>query len=371
MVLKSTLNYNFDCKYSNFVSIIYPKKLQRMQLWNRVDKKILEKNLLESIEKRITLSFYKYAKIENPENWRDELYLKWNELAILGRIYVANEGINGQLSVPENQHENFKQHLYSYPFLNGIRLNYAIDDDGKSFSKLKILVRTKIVADGLNDATFDSSNSGIHLNAKDFNEITQDENTIVVDMRNHYESEIGHFENAITPDVDTFREQLPLVVDLLKDKKDATIVMYCTGGIRCEKASAWMKHNGFENVFQLNGGIIEYARQVQEQGVQNKFKGKNFVFDRRLGEKISYEVIAKCHQCGKPADTHTNCKNEGCHLLFIQCDACAEKMNGCCCDECKTISLLPEEEQKELRKGINPGRKVFKKGRGEQLVFKQ
>ena len=190
-------------------------------------------------------------------------------------------------------------------------------------------------------------------------------------MRNHYESEIGHFENAITPDVDTFREQLPLVVDLLKDQKDKNIVMYCTGGIRCEKASAWMKHNGFENVFQLNGGIIEYARQVQEQGLQNKFKGKNFVFDRRLGEKISHEVIAKCHQCGNPADTHTNCKNEGCHLLFIQCDACAEKMNGCCCDECKTISLLPEEEQKELRKGINPGRKVFKKGRGEQLVFKQ
>lgn len=342
-----------------------------MQLWNRVDKKILEKNLLESTEKRITLSFYKYAKIENPENWRDELYLKWNELAILGRIYVANEGINGQLSVPENQHENFKQHLYSYLFLNGIRLNYAIDDDGKSFSKLKILVRSKIVADGLNDATFDSSNSGIHLNANDFNEITKDENTIVVDMRNHYESEIGHFENAITPDVDTFREQLPLVVDLLKDQKDKNIVMYCTGGIRCEKASAWMKHNGFENVFQLNGGIIEYARQVQEQGLQNKFKGKNFVFDRRLGEKISHEVIAKCHQCGNPADTHTNCKNEGCHLLFIQCDACAEKMNGCCCDECKTISLLPEEEQKELRKGINPGRKVFKKGRGEQLVFKQ
>ncbi|MBK8352135.1 MAG: rhodanese-related sulfurtransferase [Saprospirales bacterium] len=342
-----------------------------MQLWNRVDKKILEKNLLESTEKRITLSFYKYAKIENPENWRDELYLKWNELAILGRIYVANEGINGQLSVPENQHENFKQHLYSYPFLNGIRLNYAIDDDGKSFSKLKILVRSKIVADGLNDATFDSSNSGIHLNANDFNEITKDENTIVVDMRNHYESEIGHFENAITPDVDTFREQLPLVVDLLKDQKDKNIVMYCTGGIRCEKASAWMKHNGFENVFQLNGGIIEYARQVQEQGLQNKFKGKNFVFDRRLGEKISHEVIAKCHQCGKPADTHTNCKNEGCHLLFIQCDACAEKMNGCCCDECKTISLLPEEEQKEFRKGINPGRKVFKKARGEQLIFKQ
>lgn len=261
-----------------------------MQLWNRVDKKILEKNLLESTEERITLSFYKYAKIENPESWRDELYLKWNELGVLGRIYVAKEGINGQLSVPQQQHDNFKQHLYSYPFLNGIRLNYAIDDDGKSFAKLKILVRSKIVADGLNDDTFDSSDCGIHLNAKDFNEITNDENTIVVDMRNHYESEIGHFENAITPDVDTFREQLPLVVDLLKDKKDKNIVMYCNRGIRCEKASAWMKHNGFEHVYQLNGGIIEYARQIQEQGLENKFKGKNFVFDRRLGEKYRMKL---------------------------------------------------------------------------------
>ncbi|MFN8297435.1 MAG: rhodanese-related sulfurtransferase, partial [Chitinophagales bacterium] len=239
------------------------------------------------------------------------------------------------------------------------------------FAKLKILVRTKIVADGLNDESFDSSNCGIHLNAKEFNELSDKEDTIVVDMRNHYESEIGHFENAITPDVDTFREQLPLVVDMLQENKDKHVVMYCTGGIRCEKASAWMKHNGFKNVYQLNGGIIEYARQVQEQGLKNKFKGKNFVFDRRLGEKISHEIIAKCHQCGKLADTHTNCKNEGCHLLFIQCEECAAKYNGCCCEDCMKISLLPEEEQRALRKGINPGRKVFKKGRGEQLIFKK
>ena len=342
-----------------------------MQLWNRVDKRILEKNLLESRESRITISFYKYAKIEHPEEWRNELYIAMDKLGVLGRIYVADEGINAQISILEENKQAFIDYLYAYDFLHGIRLNYAIDDDGKSFSKLKILVRKKIVADGLNDETFDSSNCGIHLNAKEFNELTEKENTILVDMRNHYESEIGHFEKAITPDVDTFREQLPLVVDMLQDNKDKNIVMYCTGGIRCEKASAWLKHNGYKNVYQLNGGIIEYARQVQEQGLQNKFKGKNFVFDRRLGEKISHEIIAQCHQCGKPADTHTNCKNEACHLLFIQCAACAEKHNGCCSDDCMKISLLSEAEQKELRKGIDPGRKVFKKGRGEQLVFKK
>ncbi|MFN8260385.1 MAG: rhodanese-related sulfurtransferase [Chitinophagales bacterium] len=342
-----------------------------MQLWNRVDKRMLEENLLASSEKRTTISYYKYVRIEEPETWRDELYRSLDKLGVLGRIYVAQEGINAQISVPDANKQAFIDYLYSYPFLNGIRLNYAIDDDGKSFAKLKILVRHKIVADGLNDETFDSSNCGVHLNAEEFNALTDKEDTILVDMRNHYESEIGHFENAITPDVDTFREQLPLVVDMLQENKDKNVVMYCTGGIRCEKASAWLKHNGFKNVFQLNGGIIEYARQVEAKGLKNKFKGKNFVFDRRLGEKISHEVIAQCHQCGKPADTHTNCKNEGCHLLFIQCEECAAQYNGCCCEECMKVSLLPEEEQKALRKGINPGRKVFKKGRGEQLVFKK
>ncbi|HPA35877.1 MAG TPA: rhodanese-related sulfurtransferase, partial [Chitinophagales bacterium] len=229
----------------------------------------------------------------------------------------------------------------------------------------------KIVADGLEDDTFDASDCGVHLNAKEFNELTSRKDAILVDMRNHYESEIGHFVGAITPDVDTFRDELPLVVDMLKDKKDQPVVMYCTGGIRCEKASAWLKHNGFNQVYQLNGGIIEYARQVQQQGLENKFRGKNFVFDRRLGERISEEIIAQCHQCGKPADTHTNCRNQGCHLLFIQCEDCAKAYNGCCCEECMQVVALPEEEQKQMRRGLNPGRKVFKKGRGEQLTFKK
>jgi UPF0176 protein len=342
-----------------------------MQLCNRVDKRLLEEQLLQSPISRITLSFYKYARIDDPQAWRDELYLAWEKLGVLGRIYVAHEGINGQLSVPEANLELFKQNLYAYPFLNGIRLNFAVDDDGKSFAKLKILVREKIVADGLDDSRFDSSDCGTHLNAAEFNELITQPNTVVIDMRNHYESEVGHFEKAICPDVDTFREQLPLVVDMMKEQQDKNIVMYCTGGIRCEKASAWMKHNGFKNVFQLNGGIIEYARQVEQLGLENKFHGKNFVFDRRLGEKITHEIIARCHQCGKPADTHTNCRNQGCHILFIQCEDCAAKYNGCCCEDCMNIVALPEEEQKRLRKGINPGRKVFKKGRGEQLTFKK
>jgi UPF0176 protein len=219
------------------------------------------------------------------------------------------------------------------------------------------------VADGIQDKTFDVTKIGTHLKAEEYNDLLNSKEVVVVDMRNHYESEVGHFENAILPDVDTFREQLPYVANMLSDKKDQPIVMYCTGGIRCEKASAYMLHKGFKEVYQLEGGIIEYARQVKAKGLENKFHGKNFVFDERLSESISNEVIAKCHQCGEPFDVHTNCANVACNLLFIQCPSCKEKYNNCCSEECKTIAALPEEEQKLLRKGKNFGRLVFKKGR--------
>jgi UPF0176 protein len=331
-------------------------------LHNRTNSKELKEKLRNSAEKRVTISFYKYHKITEPAVFRDELYRLLDNLGVLGRIYVAHEGINAQISVPEANLEEFKSHLFKIDFLDGIRLNIAVEH-GKSFFKLKILVRKKIVADGLNDETFDVTNSGVHVNAEDFNKLADDPNTMIIDMRNHYESEVGHFKNAILPDVDTFREELQVAEDLMKEHKDKNLLMYCTGGIRCEKASAWMKHLGFKNVFQLEGGIIKYAKEVREQGIENKFIGKNFVFDERLGERISEDIISHCHQCGKPCDDHTNCKNDGCHLLFIQCEECAKKYNGCCSNECKDIIELPAEKQKEIRKGINKGRQVFKKGR--------
>ncbi|HRJ28346.1 MAG TPA: rhodanese-related sulfurtransferase [Cyclobacteriaceae bacterium] len=342
-----------------------------MQLFNRIEGKLLKERLyLTPNPERTTLSFYKYHQVADPKAFRDKLYHDFASIDVWGRIYVAHEGINGQISVPTQKLNEFRDHLYAIPWLSGIRLNIAVEDNGKSFFKLKILVRNKIVADGLDDSSFDVTDSGIHLNAPDFNKLTEDPETIVVDMRNHYESEVGHFKNAICPDVDTFREALPVVEKMLEDKKDKNVIMYCTGGIRCEKASAWMKHRGFKHVFQLNGGIIEYARQVKEQSLENKFIGKNFVFDERLGERISDEIISTCHQCGTPCDDHTNCKNDGCHLLFIQCKACAEKFNGCCSVECREILMLPVDQQKNIRKGINKGRQVFKKGRSEKLGLK-
>ena len=339
-----------------------------MQLYNTLSAKQRAALIDEAGEERLTLSFYAYTHIEHPSEFRDQLFVSWDALDVLGRIYVAREGINAQLSVPAPRFDAFKDHLDAIAFLKDVRLNIAIEQDNKSFLKLKIKVRDKIVADGLNDDSFDVTNKGVHLNAAEFNSLTSAEDTIVVDMRNHYESEIGHFEGAITPDVDTFRDSLPIIeMELSEHKSDKNLVMYCTGGIRCEKASAYFKHKGFERVYQLEGGIIEYARQVKNQGLDNKFIGKNFVFDERRSEAVSDDVIATCHQCGSPCDTHVNCANDGCHLLFIQCPSCAKKLDNCCSDSCASVVALPENKQRELRKGTHNSNKIFKKGRAHHL----
>ena len=341
-----------------------------MQLYNTLSAKERANLIDQAGEDLLTLSFYKYAQIENPKLFRDYLFIHWDKINVLGRIYVATEGINAQLSVPATRFEEFKAILDNISFLENVRLNIAVEQDNKSFLKLKIKVRDKIVADGLEDSEFDVTQCGVHVDAQSFNDLISKPETLLVDMRNHYESEIGHFEGAITPDVDTFRDSLPLIEeDLQPHKKDKNIVMYCTGGIRCEKASAYFKYKGFENVYQLEGGIIAYTRQVKAQGLDNKFRGKNFVFDQRRAEQISDEVIAVCHQCGTPCDTHVNCANEACHLLFIQCPTCAEAHNNCCSDACSEIVQLPEDQQKHLRKGTKNSNKIFKKGRSEALAF--
>ncbi|MCO4820989.1 MAG: rhodanese-related sulfurtransferase [Flavobacteriaceae bacterium] len=343
-----------------------------MQLYNNLSAKERTTLIEEAGKDRLTISFYKYAKIENPELFRNHLFITWNAFDVLGRIYIAKEGINAQLSVPAENFTAFKNHLDTISFLVNVRLNIAIEHDNFAFLKLKVKVREKIVADGLNDDAFDVTNKGVHVGAEQFNLLIEDPNVVLVDMRNHYESEIGHFKNAVTPDVDTFRESLDIIEDDLKDhKEDKKLVMYCTGGIRCEKASAYYKYKGFKNVYQLEGGIINYTRQVEAEGLENKFIGKNFVFDERRSERISDDVIAHCHQCGTPADLHTNCANEACHLLFIQCESCKAKMENCCSSNCQEIIKLPFEEQKTLRKGQGNSNDIFKKGRADHLPFKK
>lgn len=330
---------------------------------NLVNRQVLRQRVLSDPTLRTTLSFYAYARIEAPDALRDELYDGLSAIGVLGRIYVAREGVNAQISVPSQRFDELRQYLDRWPFLRGIRLNVAVEDDGRSFYLLKIKVRDKIVADGLDDESFDASQCGVHLDAEAFNRLTDQPETLVVDMRNHYECEVGHFENAVCFDTDTFRQTLAEAEAALADDKDRPVVMYCTGGIRCEKASAWLKHQGFRQVYQLEGGIIEYARQVRQRGLPNKFIGVNFVFDERLSERVGPQVIARCHQCGSPWDHHVNCRNTACHTLFLQCPTCAEKNDGCCSDACQEFIRLPEAEQARLRRGFRKPHSFYRKGR--------
>ena len=335
-----------------------------MPLYNSIDRKILIENLMSETIVRKTISFYRYFILDNPQEFRDQLYREWSELNCFGRIYLAREGINAQMSVPEEHLPAFLASLEKHPIFENIPVKYAIEDNGKSFYKLSIKVKAKLVADGLEDDAFDVTNVGRHLDAREFHDLVSTGEHIVVDMRNHYESEIGRFKGAICPEADTFREELAMVTDLLKEQKEAKLLLYCTGGIRCEKASAYLKHHGFRDVNQLHGGILEYARNIRQLGLESNFIGKNFVFDGRMGESVDGQVIASCHQCGKPCDTHSNCANDRCHLLFIQCEDCAAIYEKCCSVDCRTQKNLPATEKHLITSSTIPkfgNRSVYRK----------
>ena len=323
----------------------------KKKLINRLSREEAIKALQSETFPRITTSFYRYVDISDPAILRNELYEEWSDLGVFGRVYLAQEGVNAQISIPEHNMDAFISLLHSHDELREMHQKIAIEDDGKSFFKLIIKTKDQIVADGLAYGEYDITNVGNHLDARQWNDAL-DEGAIVVDMRNHYETEIGRFEGAICPQSETFKEELPEVLVDLKGKEEDKILLYCTGGIRCEKTSAYLKHHGFNDVNQLNGGIIDYARQLeQNKDIDNKFVGKNFVFDERLGERISEEVIANCHQCGAPSDEHVNCGNKTCNLLFIQCVKCQTKNSRCCTPECIEFSQLSEDEQIARRKG--------------------
>ena len=333
-------------------------------LFNRKNKTQLIQEQLKESFKRKTCSFYRYVKITNPQSMRDSLYKEWLQLGVLGRVYLAKEGINAQISVPKPNWDNFIEKLDSHPEFSKMFIKTAVMEADQSFLKLIVRVKNKIVADGINDETFDSSDVGTYLTAAEFNTAMEEPNAIVVDMRNYYESEVGHFENAVCPDVETFKDALPIVKEQLADKKEHKILLYCTGGIRCEKASAYLKHHNFKDVNQLNGGIIEYSHQIKENKLDSKFIGKNFVFDYRMSEAVTEDIISNCHQCDEPSSRHTNCLNQACHILFIQCEKCAEKYEGCCTLECIEIAGFPNEEQRKLRKDPSKAAplKQFQKG---------
>lgn len=338
---------------------------------NFVPKEERKKHVVADGILRTTLSFYKYVRIQNPLAMREALFKELSLLGCFGRIYVASEGINAQMNVPTHNFEAFDAYIKSIPEFVDVPFKIAVEEtEAVSFYKLTIKVKHKIVADGLEDSSFDATKTGEYLTAAEINTYIDDPDALVVDMRNGYESEVGHFEKAVTPDVDTFREELQVVPELLKVYKNKKIALYCTGGIRCEKASAWLRHQGFENVKHLKGGIIDYKRQVDEEGLPNRFLGKNFVFDERMGERISDEIISRCHLCAHTkSDTHIHCKNKACHVLFLCCDACKVKKGGYCSYKCMTFDRLPAPVKRFLTRN-NHKKKLqqFKKHRLRSVV---
>lgn len=331
------------------------------KLANNLSKEEALKKLSAENVPRQTLSFYRYVKIADPNKFRDTLYSQWSTLGALGRIYVSQEGINAQMNVPKSNYATFLANLESHQELQNMPLKLAVEQPTESFWKLTIKVKHQIVADGLPPDTYDIANVGTHLNAEEFNKLASETDTLIVDMRNAYESEIGHFENAICPESDTFKEELPLVSKTLADHKDKKLLLYCTGGIRCEKASAYLKNEGFQNVYQLYGGIINYAHEIRSKNLPSKFKGKNFVFDERRAERITDDIVSVCHQCSQPSDTHVNCSNEMCNLLFIQCAQCQSQMSTCCSTKCQQIAVLPQSTRALLRKHQSAKPKMFNK----------
>ena len=321
----------------------------KKHLFNRIDKEDLKLALSRETFDRMTASFYHYVNLSSPDDLRDQLYMKWNQMGVFGRVYIASEGINAQVSIPEHNWEKFSRYLDSIPEFKGISIKRALQE-GSSFYKLKIKVRNELVAYGVSEEFYDMDRVGKHLSAEEYNFAIDRTDSVVVDMRNYYESEIGHFDNALIPNVETSKELLPEVKRLLRGKENDKILLYCTGGIRCEKASSYLLHNGFKDVNQLQGGIIQYAHDIKKKGIDSKFKGKNFVFDDRLGERVTDDIISSCHLCGDSCDDHTDCKNDACHILFIQCEKCNESLNGCCSKECMEFASLPIDDQKVLRK---------------------
>ena len=322
------------------------------KLYNKKSKDMLIENLEAETFNRITCSFYNYIKINSPSDFRDKLYSLFYTLNIFGRIYVADEGINAQISVPSHNWAKFLKTISEISELSNIQIKKAISE-GISFYKLVVKVKKEIVAYGIPKNKYNMKIIGKHLSTEQFNSAINKEQTTIIDMRNIYESEVGKFKNAEIPQVEKSKDLLPEVRKMLKGREHHQVLLYCTGGIRCEKASSFLINEGIENVKQLKGGIIQYAHDIKKNGVKSKFIGKNFVFDARLGERVSDDIISNCHICNKSSDIHRDCKNDACHILFIQCQECERDLNGCCSDKCKEIASLPIETQKDLRKNRN------------------
>ncbi|CAG8442524.1 13683_t:CDS:2 [Ambispora gerdemannii] len=297
--------------------------------------------------KWLNLSFYTFNPIEDTRlgSLHQSMVKNFKDFGILGRIYISTEGINAQISCPGEKVNALRKYCdEEIPrFFGKIDervdggigdFNYStIHGDRASFLKLIVRIRNQIVVDGLKPGSYDIRKQPKHLSAEEWHHALSNTNIkpIVIDMRNHYESEVGYFEDAMRPDVDTFRDSIKAMNEICQGKHDEEIFMYCTGGIRCSKAGAILRSNGFKSVNVLRGGITAYGRfVVANPSIKSLYKGRNFTFDKRLGEPITDDIVSQCHTCGSPCNIHTNCRNKACNLLFIQCQNCRARTKHTC-----------------------------------------
>lgn len=307
-------------------------------LHNVISNKKLKSRMLCDNVPRITISFYKYFSITNTQTFRNDWYITLYNFNVFGRIYIAREGINAQISIPNNVYDNVKRFIRTYSNdLKNVYINRSLDNK-RSFWVLRIKVKKTILADNLCKELHHVHYDGVYLKSIDVNNMLNKNNVTFLDIRNHYEYKIGHFERAINIPVNTFRMQLKEIISFLQHKKNEQIVIYCTGGIRCEKTSSWMMYNGFKYVYQIKGGIIGYVNDAKKNCLPVLFKGKNFVFDARISEMVSHDILSKCSQCENYCDVYKNCYNNSCHNLFIQCIKCSKKFKNCCSYNCMIIN---------------------------------
>ncbi len=283
------------------------------------------------------ISFYKYVKIKDVEGLKKNIQESCVSLEILGRILIAEEGINGAVCGRIKDIESFKKLLQKDSLVNG--LTFREQECGSNvYHKLVVRSRKEIVVLGRD---VDLKNTGKHLTPREFKKLLDyKKDVVILDARNNYEFSVGRFKNAIHLDIEAFKE-FPGKINKIKDIKDKKIVMYCTGGIRCEKASALMKKEGFKDVSQLQGGIINYVNEFPN----TYFDGACFVFDDRLTAH-SGDPVSICEICDNPCDMYLNCHNLDCDKLFICCNSCREKMNKCCSEECKNSPRQRKEDKK-------------------------
>jgi predicted sulfurtransferase len=278
------------------------------------------------------LLFYKYIYITYPEQIR-----KWQErlckqLNLKGRILIAHEGINGTLGGTLDALNDYKKEVDSHPLFGQIDFKES-DGDSNYFPRLRIVVRNEVTHLGLDPAIITAKNGGIHLTPEQTHNLLKNapQDLIIFDARNNYESRIGAFENALKPDIKNFRdlpEYIDNNLDLFKDKE---VLMYCTGGIRCERGSAYLKSkNVAKKVYQIEGGIHRYAEKFPD----GFFRGKNYVFDGRIAVKVNDDILGSCELCSTPHDEYTNCLNTVCNKQFIVCEPCIKKLGNTCSAQC-------------------------------------